>query len=186
MGKLIYSAIASVDGYVADDAGDFGWAAPDEEVHAFVNDLVRPIGTHLYGRRMYDVLVYWETAHEVEGSDDVELDFARVWQAADKVVYSKTLAEPRSARTRIEREFEPAAVRRMKEQSTSDLSIGGPTLAARAFAGGLIDEVHLFLVPYLAGGGLAALPRGLPLSLEPLEHRRFDNGAVYLGYAVRS
>jgi dihydrofolate reductase len=186
VGKLIYSAIASVDGYVADAGGDFSWAAPDDEVHAFVNDLVRPVGTHLYGRRMYDVLVYWETAHELPGAGGVELDFARVWQAADKVVYSKTLDEPRSARTRIERDFDPAAVRRMKEETIRDLSIGGPTLAASAFAAELIDEVHLFLVPYAAGGGLAALPRGISASFELTDHRRFHGGAVYLAYSVRS
>jgi dihydrofolate reductase len=184
MAQLIYTAIASLDGYVADEHGDFAWSMPDEEVHAFVNDLVRPIGTYLYGRRTYEVLVAWETldaTHEPAAAQD----FAAIWHAADKVVYSRTLAAPASARTRIERELDPAAVRRMKDTAPRDLAIGGPELAAHALRGGLIDEIHLLLSPIVVGGGTPALPAGLRLDLELVDQRRFGNGVVHLRHRVR-
>jgi dihydrofolate reductase len=179
--RLIYAAIASLDGYVADEDGRWDWSMPDPEVHAFVNDLTRPAGTHLYGRRMYDVLVAWETIED----DDPEIrDFAELWRAADKVVYSRTLAEPSSARTRIEREFDPDAVRRMKAEAARDLTISGPELAAQAFAAGLVDDCHLFLSPVLVGGGKRALPEGIQASLELVGERRFGNGVVHLHHRV--
>ena len=177
MARLIYTAIASLDGYVADEDGDFGWAAPDEEVHAFVNDLERESGTFLLGRRMYEVMVVWETMDDPE---PVMRDFAGIWRAADKVVYSRTLEEPSSARTRIERDFDPGAVRRMKDSAESDISVGGPNLAAQALAAGLVDECRLFLTPVVVGGGNAALPAGLRLEL--LDQRRFGGGVAYLRY----
>ncbi len=184
MAKLIYAPIASLDGYVADEKGDFGWAAPDEEVHAFVNDLTRGVGTQLLGRRMYEVLVYWETADTVPDQPPEMLDFARIWQATDKVVYSKTLEKASSARTRIESEFDPGAVREMKAAADRDLGIGGPELAGQALAGGLVDEVQLVLVPWIVGGGKPALPDGVRAELELVDERRFAAGAVYLHYRV--
>jgi dihydrofolate reductase len=182
MGKLIYSALASLDGYVADEGGRFDWAEPDEEVHAFVNDLARPVGTHLYGRRMYEVLVAWET---VTDQTPYIRDFAEIWRAADKVVYSRTLEAPSSARTRIERDFDPEAVRRMKAAAGRDLTVGGPELAAHAFKAGLVDECHLFLAPIVVGGGNQALPDKVRVKLELLDERRFGNGVVYLRYRTR-
>jgi dihydrofolate reductase len=183
MAKLIYSAIASLDGYVADADGRFEFLAPDEEVHAFVNELERPVGTHLYGRRMYDVMVAWET-WPLDDETAVTRDWAESWRAADKVVFSRTLQEPRSARTRIEREFDPEAVRRMKEEADRDISIGGPELAGQALAAGLVDEVVLLLSPIAIGGGNRALPDGLRLELELRDERRFANGVVCLSYAA--
>ena len=183
MAKLIYSAITSLDGYVADADGKFDWAMPDEEVHAFVNDLERPVGTHLYGRRMYEVMVFWETAQSRAGQTPVSRDFAEIWQAADKVVYSTTLETVSSARTRIERDFDPEAVRRMKAAAGSDMSVGGPGLAAHAFRAGLVDECHLFLAPVVVGGGRRALP-GVRLGLELLDERRVGGGFVHLRYRV--
>jgi dihydrofolate reductase len=185
MAKLIYSAIASLDGYVEDATGSFSWSAPDEEVHAFVNDLERPIGTHLYGRRMYETMVYWETAPTSGAADDaVHDDFATIWQAADKVVYSTTLADTSSARTRIERTFDPDAVRQLKASAERDLSIGGAALGAEALRAGLVDELQLFLTPIVVGAGKPALPDGLHIDLELLGERRFTNGTVYLRYRV--
>src|SRR5918997_2816287 len=172
MARLIFSAIASLDGYVADEQGRWDWSVTDAEVHAAVNDLTRSAGTHLYGRRMYDVLVAWETIED----DEPEIrEFAEVWRAADKIVYSRTLAEPRSARTRVEREFDPEAVRAMKAEADRDLTISGPELAAQAFAAGLVDDCHLFLSPVIVGGGKRALPEGLRLTLELAGGRRFGN-----------
>jgi dihydrofolate reductase len=182
MAKLIYSAITSLDGYVADEAGTFEWAAPDDEMHAFVNDLERSIGTYLYGRRMYETMVYWETADTLPDQPPVVRDFTQIWQAADKVVYSRTLASPTSARTRIERAFDPDQVRRMKASAARDLSIGGPGLASQAMAAGLVDEVHLFLTPIVVGGGTEALPDGVRVQLELLDERRFHDGVVHLHY----
>jgi dihydrofolate reductase len=182
MAKLIYSAIASLDGYVSDEDGNFEWAAPDEAVHAFVNDLERPVGTYLYGRRMYETMVYWETPPA--GEPAVIEDFAAIWQVADKIVYSTTLTDVSSARTRIERAFEPEAVKRLKDDATRDISIGGPTLAASAIAAGLVDEIQLFVVPMIVGGGNPALPAGARLPLELRDERRFDNGTVYLRYST--
>ena len=181
MAKLIYAAITSLDGYIADRDGSFAWAAPDEEVHAFVNELERPIGTHLYGRRMYEVMTAWETMQTVD-EPPVMKDFAEIWQAANKIVYSTTLDAVSSARTRIERNFDAEAVRQLKAASDSDLSIGGPGLAAHAIEAGLVDEYHLFLAPVVVGGGTQALPDGLRLSLELLDERRFDSGFVHLHY----
>src|SRR5205807_7887067 len=158
MAKLIYSAIPSLDGYVADEHGNFDWAAPDEEVHRFVNDLERQAGTYLYGRRMYDVMAYWETAHTLADQPPVGRDFAEIWRAADKVVYSKTLEGASTARTRIERDFDPEAVRQLKASADRDLTVGGRELAAQAITAGLVDEYQLFLTPLLVGGGQRALP----------------------------
>jgi dihydrofolate reductase len=181
MAKLIYSAITSLDGYVNDEHGNFDWATPDDEVHAFVNDMERPIGTYLYGRRMYETMTFWETAPTVEGQPQM-LDFARIWQAADKVVYSTTLETVSSARTRIEREFDPEAVRAMKAQSAADITVGGSGLAAQAIRAGLVDECHLFLNPIIVGGGTPALPRDVRVALELLDERRFANGVVHVHY----
>jgi dihydrofolate reductase len=177
--KLIYSAIASLDGYVADERGNFDWAAPDEEVHAFVNDIEQPIGTYLFGRRMYEVMSVWETLDDPE---PVMQDFARIWRAADKVVYSRALDAVTTARTRLERDFDADAVRQLKAEAASDLTVGGPELAGRAIAAGLVDEIQLFLTPVLVGGGKPAFPEGVRLALELLEERRFGNGVVYLRY----
>lgn len=187
MANLIYSAITSLDGYVADEEGNFDWAAPDEEVHSFVNELERPVGIYLYGRRMYEVMVYWETADTLaDQSPPPERDFAEIWQAADKVVYSKTLEQASSARTRIEREFDPEAVRRLTASAERDLSVGGPDLAAQAIKAGLVDELHLFVTPIIVGGGNPWLPDGVRVKLELLDERRFGSGVVYLQYRTRT
>jgi dihydrofolate reductase len=182
MAKLIYSAITSLDGYVADEDGKFDWAMPDEEVHSFVNDLERSVGTYLYGRRMYEVMVFWETAHTLGDRPRFVQDFAEIWQAADKIVYSKTLEAVSSARTRIERDFDPEAVRQMKATAERDLTVGGPDLAAEAIRAGLVDEYHLFVAPVVVGGGKKSLPDKVRLQLELLDQRRFGNGMVYLRY----
>jgi dihydrofolate reductase len=179
MAKLIYSALTSLDGYVADEHGNFDWAAPDEEVHAFVNDRSRPVGTFLFGRKMYEVLAAWET---VADPSPVIQDFAEIWRAADKVVYSGTLETATTARTRIERDFDPEAVRRLKATAGRDLAVGGPHLAARAFEAGLVDECHLYLAPIIVGGGNRSLPDHLRVRLELLDERRFGNGTVFLRY----
>jgi dihydrofolate reductase len=181
MAKLIYSTIASLDGYVADEDGKFDWAKPDEEVHSFVNDLYRPVGTFLFGRRMYEVLVAWETLELADQLPYIQ-DFAEIWRAADKVVYSKALETASSARTRIERDFEPEAVRQLKATAERDLSVGGPDLAAQALEAGLVDEIHLVVAPVVVGGGIAALPDSFRLHLELLDERRFGNGMVHLRY----
>src|SRR3954447_10267865 len=182
MAKLIYSAIASLDGYVEDEHGKFDWAAPDEEVHAFVNELERPIGTYLYGRRMYETMVAWET---MEDEHPVMRDFAQLWRAAEKVVYSRTLEPPASARTRIERDFDADTVRALKESAQADIGIGGAELAGQAIEAGLVDECHLILVPVLVGGGKRAFPGGVRADLELLDQRDFAGGAVYLRYRWR-
>jgi dihydrofolate reductase len=181
---LIYAAIASLDGYVEDKQGKFDWAAPDDEVHAFVNDLDRPIGTYLYGRRLYETMVFWETAAASGDMDAVSRDFAEIWRAADKVVYSRTLQAPSSARTRIERDFDPAAIRRLKESSARDILVGGAELAGEAIAAGLVDECHLFLGPVIVGGGKRALPDDVHVRLTLLAERRFRSGVVHLHYRV--
>jgi dihydrofolate reductase len=183
MGRLIYAAIASLDGYVNDAQGGFEWAAPGAEVHAFVNDLERPAGTHLYGRRMYETMAVWESL-DLAGEPEVMRDFAAIWRGADKVVYSSTLESASTPRTRIERAFEPDAVRQRKAQAQRDLTVGGPTLAAAAFAAGLVDECHLFLHPVSVGGGTPALPRDQHIGLELTDERSFAGGVVYLRYAV--
>ena len=184
MAKLIYSALTSLDGYVADEHGNFDWAKPSEEVHVFVNDLERPVGTHLYGRRMYEVMAYWENADTADQPAFVG-DYAKIWQAAEKIVYSKTLAEVSSARTRIEREFDIDAVQHLKATAARDIRVGGPDLAAQAIKAGLVDELHLFLAPVVVGGGKQSLPEGVRLGLELLDERRFANGAVHLHYRTR-
>jgi dihydrofolate reductase len=186
MAKLIYSAITSLDGYVADEDGNFDWAAPDEEVHSFVNDLERPVGTYLYGRRMYEVMAPWETDPTLADQPRVMRDFAELWQAADKIVYSKTLETVSTASTRIERDFDPEAVRQLKTQAERDITVGGPDLAAQAIKAGLVDELHLFLAPVVVGGGNQALPDKVRLGLELLDERRFGNGMVYLRYRTRT
>jgi dihydrofolate reductase len=185
MGKLIYAAITSLDGYTVDPDGDFHLLAPDEEVHAFVNDLERGVGTYLYGRRMYDVMVVWETMDDQPDEPQVMRDYTKVWRAAEKVVYSRTLESPSSARTRIERDFDPAAVRRLVTDADRDVSIAGPGLASLAIAAGLVDEYHLFVTPVTLGGGTPALPDGARLDLELLSERRFGSGVVHLHYRRR-
>ena len=185
MGKLIYLVTVSLDGYVADPDGSFEFTAPSEEVHAFINDLVRPTGTFLFGRRMYDVMAVWEDL-PLEGEPEVMRDFAGIWHGADKVVYSRTLDEPRTARTRIAHEFDADEVRTMKDEEHGDLGIGGPELAGQAVRAGLVDELHLFLVPIVVGGGTAVLPRDVRWDLELTDERRFDDGRVYLRYRPRS
>ncbi len=185
MAKLIYSVLGSLDGYFEDANGKFDWAAPDEEVHTFANDLERPIGTHLYGRRMYETMVFWETVSAVE-EPAVMREYAESWRAADKVVYSRTLLTPSSARTRIEPEFDPDAVRQLKISSTADISIGGADLAGQALDAGLVDECHVFVFPIMIGGGKRTLPDNVRVQLELLDERRFDNGVVHLHYRVRA
>lgn len=184
MAKLIYSAIASLDGYVEDREGKFDWAAPDDEVHAFVNELERPVGTYLYGRRMYETMVYWETVGT--GPDQLPpiRDYAEIWRGADKVVYSRTLQAATSERTRIERDFATDAIRQRKEASAEDITIGGAELAGQAIAAGLVDECGLLLAPILVGGGKRALPDDVHAQLELLDERKFRSGFVYLRYRV--
>ncbi len=182
--KLIYTAIASLDGYVEDRDGRFDWSAPDEEVHAFINDLERPIGTYLYGRRMYETMVFWETVTDAADEPPVFLDYAGIWRAADKIVYSRTLQGVSSAKTRIEREFDPDDIQRLKHTSSTDLGIGGAELGGQAFGAGLVDECHLFLCPVVVGGGKRALPDNVRLQLDLLDEHRFRNGVVHLHYRV--
>lgn len=185
MARLIYSAIASLDGYTEDTKGEFDWAAPDEEVHGFINDLERAAGTHLYGRRMYETLTVWETDPSLAAESPLLREYAEIWQAADKIVYSKTLEAVPTRKTRIERNFDPEAIRELKESAGQDILIGGPELAAQAFRAGLVDECHLFLTPVIVGGGKRALPDGVRLEIELLEERRFDSGVVFLRYRIR-
>jgi dihydrofolate reductase len=185
MAKLIYMAIQSLDGYVADENGNFDWAEPDEEVHAYVNDLERPIGTHLYGRRLYEVMVGWEKLDDT-GQPPVTVDFARIWQAADKIVYSGTLESVSTAKTRIERDFDPEAVRRLKASSSRDMSIGGAELAGQAIGAGLVDEYHFLVNPVIVGGGKPSLPGDVRVALELVDERRFGNGVVDLHYRTRA
>ena len=184
MGKLIYSGITSLDGYTADAAGNFDWAAPDEEVHAFINDLERPLGSYLYGRRMYEVMGWWETV-DTDGEPEVIRDFAEIWRAADKVVYSSTLAGPVTERTRVERAFDADAVKRMKDAATSDIGVGGPHLAAAAIRAGLVDEYQQFLTPIIVGGGTRFLPDDVRVDLELVDERRFAGGVVFVRYRAR-
>jgi dihydrofolate reductase len=183
MAKLIYATICSLDGFIA-EPGKSDWAMPDEEVHQFVNDLERPIGTYLYGRRMYEMMVFWETASAAPDEPPVFNDYAEIWRASDKVVYSRTLQEVSSARTRIEREFEPDAVRRLKQSTPADIAIAGPELAGQAIAAGLVDECRLFLCPVVAGAGKRALPDMPRGQLELLDERRFRSGVVQVHYRV--
>ena len=184
MAKLTYLMLASLDGYVADEDGTFEWAEPDEDVHTFVTELDRAVGTHLYGRRMYEVLVAWETL-PLDDQPSYVREFAEIWRSADKVVYSSSLQAVSSARTRIERTFDPEAIRAMKASSERDLGIGGPNLAAEAFRAGLIDETHLFLAPIAVGSGTPVFPRDVRVELELLDERRFDSGFVYLRHRTK-
>jgi dihydrofolate reductase len=186
MGRLIYLMLMSLDGYIEDPSGSFAWAEPDAEVHAFVNDLSRPVGTHLYGRRMYEVMSAWQTLGDAPDDEPHIADFGRIWRAADKVVYSSTLEVVGTPRTRLERRFDADAVRSLKASSDRDISIGGPDLAAQAFEAGVVDTVHLFVTPVAVGGGKAALPKGLRLDLTLEATRRFGNGMAHLQYGVRS
>jgi dihydrofolate reductase len=186
MANLIYSAIMSLDGYTADKDGNFDWAMPDEEVHGFINELERTVSTYLFGRQMYETMTVWETDPSLAAESALLRDFAEMWQAADKIVYSKTLEAASTARTRIERNFDPEAVQQLKATTGRDISIGGPNLAAQAFRARLVDECHLFLVPIMVGGGKQALPDDLRLALKLLDERRFGNGMVYLRYQTGS
>ena len=186
MAKLIYSMLMSLDGYTEDEHGGFGWAAPeDEEVHSHINDLATSFGTYLYGRRMCETMVYWETAHTVPDQPRFVLDWARQWQAAEKIVYSRTLAEPRSARTRIERKFDPDAVRRLKANAEHGITVDGPELAAQAIRAGLVDEFQMIVFPVVVDSGKRFFPDGVRLDLQLVEERRFRNSVVVLRYAVR-
>jgi dihydrofolate reductase len=182
--KLTYSAIASLDGYVSDEQGKFDWAMPDEEVHAFVNELERPIGTYLYGRRMYETMTYWERAPDLAEEPRVVQDFAALWQSAEKVVYSRTLETPETARTRIEPEWDSSAVHLLKEDAEHDLAVGGAELAGHAIRAGLVDEYQCLLVPVLVGGGKRALPDGVHAELRLVDERRLANGTMFLRYRM--
>ena len=185
MAHLIYSAISSLDGCIEDRDGNFDWAAPDEEVHRFINDLERNAGTHLYGRRMYETLMVWETDPNLASESPLLRDFAEIWQAADKIVYSRTLENVPTRKTQLARAFDPEAIRQLKETAPQDILIGGPELAAQAFRAGLIDECQLFLVPIIVGGGKHALPADVRLELDLVEERRFGSGMVFLRYRSR-
>jgi dihydrofolate reductase len=185
MANLIYSAIASLDGYIADEGGKFDWARPDEEVHTFVNDLARSVGTYLLGRRMYEVLAYWDDPPALDEQPRYIREFAEIWQSADKIVYSKTLDAVSAGRTRVEPAFDPAAVRQLKETANADVAIGGPDLAAQAIRAGLVDEFQLFVVPVVVGGGTESLPANTRIDLELVDERRFRNGTVLLRYRTR-
>ena len=184
MAKLIYCPITSLDGYVEDEHGRFEWAEPDEEVHAFVNELVRPVGTYLYGRRMYETMAWWETVDTGPAQDAVTRDYAELWRAAEKIVYSRTLAEVSSARTRIEREFDPEEIRALKHTATADIGVGGSQLAGQALAAGLVDELRLLLSPVIVGRGKPALPDHVWTELELIDERRFRGGVVHVGYRI--
>jgi dihydrofolate reductase len=182
MAKLIYSVICSLDGYVADAEGNFSWARPDDELHSFINDLERPIGTHLYGRRMYETMVFWETAEVSPDQCEPASDYAGIWRAAEKVVFSRTLDQVSSAKTRIEREFDVEAIQRLKAEAKRDISIGGPELAGEAIRAGLVDDYHLFINPIVVGGGNPSLPSDARVELELVDQRRFDSGVIHLHY----
>jgi dihydrofolate reductase len=186
MARLIYSGIMSLDGYIADEDGNFDWSVPDEEVHTFINDLERPVGTYLYGRRRYEVMAGWETAHTLADQPPVMQDFAQIWQGVDKIVYSKTLETVSTARTRIERDFEPEVVRQMKAAAGRDITVAGPELAAQAIKAGLVDDYHLFVTPIIVGGGKQFLPNNVRLELELLDEHRFGNDVVHLRYRTRT
>jgi dihydrofolate reductase len=184
MATLLYMAITSLDGYVADEKGTYDWAMPDDEVFGFVNDFERPVGTYLYGRRLYQEMTGWETAHASPGQSPLMLDFARIWQAADKIVYSRSLEAVSTARTRLERDFDPESVRQLKTRAERDITVGGAALAAAAIEAGLVDECHLIVSPVVVGGGKKALPGDVRLQLQLLDERRFGNGAVHLRYRI--
>ena len=184
MAKLIFSGITSLDGYIEDNGGNFDWAAPDEEVFSFINDLERPIGTYLYGRRMYETMVYWETAQALADQSSSEREFTEIWQATDKIVYSESLNTVTSAKTRIERRFDPNLILEMKSVNERDITVNGPNLAAQALKAGLVDEYQLFLTPVVLGGGKPSLPNDVRLECELLSERRFRSGVVFLQYRI--
>jgi dihydrofolate reductase len=186
MAKLTYFMPTSLDGYIEDETGNFDWAAPDQEVLAFINDLERPIGTHLYGRKLFETMAIWQTPDAIPGRTPAMLDFARIWQAADKIVYSKSLETVSTPKTRLEREFDPQAVRDLKAQLAHDFSVGGPTLAAHAIRSGLVDEYQLLVVPIMIGGGKRVLPSNVRVELGLLDERHFADGMVYLRYHTRA
>jgi dihydrofolate reductase len=186
MAKLLYVMNASLDGYIADEDGKFDWGAPDEEYYSFINDLLRPVGTYLYGRRLYELMQAWETDPAAAAQSPGTREFAQIWQAADKVVYSRTLAAAATTRTRIERDFDPEAVRQLKAAAEGDLTVGGPALGAQAITAGLMDEVHLFVWPVVVGGGTPLFPNRVRLQLELLDERRVGDGAVYLRYRTQT
>ena len=186
MAKLIFSTILSLDSYIEDIYGNFDWAAPNEQVHRFINDLDRSAGTYLYGRRMYQTMAPWETDPSFTAEYPYMQDYAAIWQAADKIVFSRTLETPITTRTRIERDFDPAAIRQLKAAAEKDILIGGPELAAHAFRAGLVDECHLFVAPVVVGSGKRAFTEDALLPLELLDERRFDGGMLYLRYQVNS
>ena len=185
MAKLLYVMNASLDGYIADEDGKLDWGAPDEEYYAFVNDLVRPVGTYLYGRRLYELMAVWETDPAAAAQSPGTREFAEIWQAADKVVYSRTL-QAAATRTRIERDFEPEAVRHLKAAAERDVTVGGPTLGTQAITAGLVDEVHLLVWPVVVGGGKRFLPDRVRLQLELLDEHRLGSGVVYLRYRTQT
>ena len=184
MAKLLYISPASLDGYIGD--GDYDWSAPDDAVSAFINDLLRPVGTYLYGRRTYETMAPWATPNVIPGLTPAMLEFAPVWQAADKIVYSKSLETVSTPKTRLEREFDPQAVRELTDRATRDISVGGPNLAAQAIRAGIVDEYHLWIVPEILGRGLRILPDNVRESLALLDERRFANGTIYLRYRPRA
>jgi len=183
MAQLIYFTPTSLDGYIGD--GNYDWAAPDDAVMTFINDLERPIGTHLYGRKLYETMAVWQTPEVIPGATPAMLDFAPIWQAADKIIYSRSLGTVSTPNTRLEREFDPQAVRDLKSRVAHDVSVGGPTLAAHAIRVGLVDEIHLLVVPFVLGGGKRVLPDGIAVPLDLLDERRFGSGWVYLRYRVQ-
>jgi dihydrofolate reductase len=186
MAKLIYTAIASLDGYIEDEHGKFDWAMPDEEVHAFANDLERNVGTHLYGRRMYEVMKVWDTDEIRENQPAVMRDYVEIWRASNKIVYSRSLEEAETSRTRLERTFNPEAIRALKESEQRDISIGGPELAAQVIEADLVDETHLLLVPVVVGAGKAALPIQSHRTLNLLDEHSLGKGTIYLRYGINS
>jgi dihydrofolate reductase len=186
MGKLIYIANCSLDGYTEDETGSINWTEPSPEVHAFVNNLVRAAGTHLYGRRMYETMAVWETEPSLSAQSPEMADFARLWQEADKIVYSRTLKDVWTQRTSLEREFDPQAVRDLKARTSRDLLVGGAELAASAFRAGLVDECQLLVLPWMVGGGKRALPAGVRMPLELLDQRSFSSGVVYVRYRMQN
>ncbi len=186
MAKLIYSMLTSLDGYTEDANGQFGWGAPEsEELHSYFNQMASSVGTYLCGRKMYETMVFWETAHLAPNQPQFILDFARIWQAAEKIVYSTTLTEPRSARTRIERRFDADAIRRLKASAKADITVDGPNLAAQAIKAGLVDEFQVIVCPVLVGGGKRFFPDGVQINLDLIAERRFANGVIILTYATR-
>ena len=185
MSKLIYFMPTSLDGFIAGETDSMDWSAPDEEVSAFINDRHRPIGTYLYGRKNYETMTIWETPDVIPGRTPAMMDFARIWQAADKIVYSKSLETVSTPKTRLEREFEPQTVRDLKAQLPHDISVAGPNLAAQAIRTGLVDEYHLLVIPIMLGGGKRVLPSNVGVKLDLLDERRFGEGWIYLRYRTR-